>query len=116
MSEDYNPTQGKHQSWNTPENNPRQTSPNQENKRVLTGILAIILGQFGIHKFILGYNQEGAIMLIITLVGYATSCFGIGVLIVSAMSVIGLIEGIIYLTKTDEEFYQTYQTGKRPWF
>jgi len=29
---------------------------------------------------------------------------------------IGLIEGIIYLTKTDEEFYQTYQAGKKTWF
>ena len=30
--------------------------------------------------------------------------------------VIGLIEGIIYLTKSDEEFYNTYQVGKKPWF
>ena len=26
------------------------------------------------------------------------------------------IEGIIYLTKSDEEFYQTYQVGKKGWF
>ncbi|MEX0716039.1 MAG: hypothetical protein WD066_05605 [Planctomycetaceae bacterium] len=29
---------------------------------------------------------------------------------------IGLVEGIIYLTKSDEEFYQTYIVGKKEWF
>lgn len=29
---------------------------------------------------------------------------------------IGLIEGILYLTKSDEEFYRTYIAGQRPWF
>ena len=30
--------------------------------------------------------------------------------------IIGLIEGIIYLTKTDEDFVNTYITNKRTWF
>jgi hypothetical protein len=30
--------------------------------------------------------------------------------------ILGIIEGIIYLTKSDEEFYQTYQVGKKAWF
>lgn len=75
-----------------------------ENKKLVAGVLAILLGYLGIHKFILGYTQEGIIQLIISIV----TC-GLG-------GVIGLIEGIIYLTKTDEEFYQTYQVGKRGWF
>ncbi|WP_419213556.1 TM2 domain-containing protein [Maribacter sp. X9] len=83
-----------------------------ENKKILAGILAIILGAFGIHKFILGYQKEGIIMLVITLVIGFFTC-GIGV---SAMGLVGLIEGIIYLTKTDAEFYNTYQVGKKPWF
>jgi alpha-acetolactate decarboxylase len=29
---------------------------------------------------------------------------------------IGLIEGIIYLTKSDQEFDQTYVFGKKEWF
>ena len=75
-----------------------------ENKKVLAGVLGIIFGGLGIHKFILGYNKEGIILLIATIVtcGFA--------------SIIGLIEGIIYLTKSDEEFYNTYQVGKKPWF
>ncbi|MCD9574892.1 TM2 domain-containing protein [Flavobacterium soyae] len=88
----------KPESWNTP------SEPKPENKKVVAGILGILLGGFGIHKFILGYTQEGIIQLVITLV----TC-GIG-------SIIGFVEGIIYLTKSDEEFYQTYQVGKKGWF
>ncbi|AIY12939.1 TM2 domain-containing protein [Cellulophaga baltica] len=75
-----------------------------ENKKVLAGLLAIFLGSFGVHKFILGYQKEGIIQLIVSVV---TCGFG---------GIIGLIEGIIYLTKSDEEFYNTYQVGRKPWF
>ena len=89
----------KAESWNTP------APIRQENKKILAGVLGIIFGYLGIHKFILGYTQEGIIQLVISIV----SCGAIG-------GLIGLIEGIIYLTKTDEEFYQTYQVGKKGWF
>ena len=85
------------ESWN------QEVSP-QENQRVLAGILAIVLGGFGVHKFILGYTEEGVIQMVITI----STC--------GAGSIIGIIEGIIYLTKSDEDFYQTYQVGKRGWF
>lgn len=87
-----------------------------DNKKILAGILAIILGSLGVHKFILGYNKEGGILLGITVLGIVLSCVGVGVLVVWATSIIGLVEGIIYLTKSDEEFYNTYQAGKKPWF
>ncbi|MGB7393625.1 MAG: TM2 domain-containing protein [Pricia sp.] len=83
-----------------------------ENKKILAGILAIVLGGFGIHKFILGYTKEGIIMLVITVIIGAITC-GFAA---SAVWLIGLIEGVIYLTKTDEEFYNTYQVGSKPWF
>jgi len=63
-----------------------------------------ILGVLGVHKFILGYTSEGIIQLII------------GVLTCGAGSVIGLIEGIIYLTKSDEDFVRTYIQNKKGWF
>lgn len=75
-----------------------------ENKKMIAGVLAIVLGSFGVHKFILGYTKEGIIQIVITFV----TC--------GAAGIIGLIEGIIYLTKSDEEFYQTYQVGRKPWF
>jgi TM2 domain-containing membrane protein YozV len=80
----------------------------EESKRVVAGILAILLGPFGVHKFILGYTTQGIIMLAITVV----TC-GIGA---AVTSIIGLIEGVVYLTKSDEEFIYTYQTNKKEWF
>lgn len=76
----------------------------QESKRIIAGVLAILLGSFGVHKFVLGYSKEGIIQVVVTIV----TC-GIG-------GLIGLVEGIVYLTKSDEEFVQTYQVGKKPWF
>lgn len=87
-----------------------------DNKKVLAGVLAIVFGQLGVHKFILGYQKEGIILLVATVIGYATMCLIFGSFIVMATAIIGLIEGIIYLTKSDEEFYNTYQAGKKPWF
>ncbi|MEN8125572.1 MAG: TM2 domain-containing protein [Bacteroidota bacterium] len=82
--------------------------PAEENKKLIAGILAILLGTFGIHKFVLGYQKEGMIMLLVTIL----TC-GIGA---SVLGIIGLIEGIIYLTKTDEEFYEMYQINQKTWF
>jgi len=73
-------------------------------KKLVAGLCGILVGGFGIHKFILGYTTEGIIQIVITLV----TC-GIG-------SVVGLIEGIIYLTKSDEDFVRTYIQNKRGWF
>ena len=71
-------------------------------------ILGILLGGLGIHKFYLGYTTAGIIMLVVSIV----SCGFVAPII----SIIGLIEGILYLTKSDEEFYRTYIAGQRPWF
>lgn len=76
-------------------------------KKVSAGICGILLGAFGIHKFILGYSTEGIIMLLATLL----TC-GVGG---AVMGVIGLIEGIMYLSKSDEEFISTYLVNKKGW-
>jgi TM2 domain-containing membrane protein YozV len=75
------------------------------NKKLVAGLLAIFLGYLGIHKFDLGYNKAGIIMLLVSLVTCGT-----------VMGIVGLIEGIIYLTKTDEQFEATYVVGKKEWF
>jgi TM2 domain-containing membrane protein YozV len=87
-----------------------------ENKKILAGILAIFVGWAGVHKFILGYQKEGIILLVVSVLGFVLSCLAVGIFLVWATGLIGLIEGIIYLTKTDEDFYNTYQVGRRPWF
>ena len=84
---------------------PAATSPPS---KVTAGICGILLGALGIHKFVLGYQKAGFIMLGITVLtcGYGGIVLGI----------IGMIEGIIYLTKSDEEFIQTYVNNKKEWF
>ncbi len=91
----------------SPQSNGNNQIPGAD-KKILAGLLGILVGAFGIHKFVLGYKKEGIIMLVITLV----TC-GWGAM---ATGIIGLIEGIIYLTKSDEEFVATYITNKRTWF
>ena len=77
-------------------------------KKVAAGILGIILGGLGIHKFMLGYQKEGLIMLLVSVL----SCF----MLAGVMHVIGIVEGIMYLTKTDEDFVRTYIYGRKGWF
>lgn len=77
-------------------------------KKVPAGVCAILLGALGVHKFLLGYSTEGIITLLITFL----TC-GLGA---PVMSIIGLVEGITYLTKTDEDFVSTYINNKKGWF
>jgi TM2 domain-containing membrane protein YozV len=77
-------------------------------KKISAAICGILLGNLGIHKFILGLNSAGVTMLLISILG----C-GVGAIV---MTVFGIVEGIIYLTKSDAEFYQTYIIEKKAWF
>ncbi len=65
--------------------------------KVAAGLLAIFLGDFGVHKFYLGQVGIGILYLLF----FWTLIPGI----------IGIIEGIIYLTMTDQAFEQRY--GRR---
>jgi TM2 domain-containing membrane protein YozV len=58
--------------------------------RVTAGVLAILLGGIGVHKFYLGKTGWGIVYLIF--------CW------TYIPSLIGLIEGIIYLASTDQSF------------
>ncbi len=81
--------------------------PRASNK-IPAGVCGILLGSLGIHKFILGYTGAGLIMLLVTIL----TCGIAG----CVMHVIGLIEGIIYLCKPDEEFVRVYVDGRKEWF
>ena len=82
------------------------------NKKLAAGLTGIFLGAFGVHKFILGYTKSAVIMLAVSLAGGVVTC-GLASFV---MGVIGLIEGIIYLTKTDAEFQAQYLDGQKDWF
>ena len=72
------------------------------------GICGILLGSFGVHKSILGYTGPGLVMLLVTVLtcGLASP----------VMHIIGLVEGIIYLCKSDDEFVRLYVDGRKEWF
>jgi TM2 domain-containing membrane protein YozV len=83
---------------------PIQASGSGESKKMMIAILAILLGSFGVHRFMLGDTTGGLIRIAITVV----TC--------GAGGIIGLIEGIIYITKSDADFHQIYEVQKKGWF
>lgn len=90
---------------NTPQPEQNQTKPQGgSDKKLVAGLLGILLGTFAIHKFYLGYTKTAVIQLII------------GIVTCGVAGIIGFIEGIIYLTKSDEEFEETYIKNKKEWF
>ncbi|MDL2344238.1 NINE protein [Deinococcus sp. MIMF12] len=98
-------------------------------RRLIAGLLAIVLGSFGAHKLYLGITTPGLIMLgvnvgvwiVALLLGLLLFVVGLVVtlplagLVSGAVGLLGLIEGILYLTKSDEDFYREYVVGKKPW-
>lgn len=62
--------------------------------KTAAGLLAIFLGGIGVHKFYLGSVGAGIAYLL-----FCWTCIP---------AIIGLVEGIIYLTSTEENFYYKY--------
>lgn len=89
--------------YNNPEQKQYKNNYRSE-KKLAAGLLGILLGSFGANKFYLGYTNEGIIQIVLNIVtcGIAT--------------VVPFIEGIIYLTMSDEQFDRTYVQNKKPWF
>lgn len=97
--------------------------------KTVAGLLAILIGGFGTHKFYLGYATEGVVMLlvyfglILSTIMLAVASVLIGGLcaycvmpLTFGWGIIPIVEGVIYLTKTDQQFYETYVAGRRGWF
>lgn len=82
-------------------------SPGTKSKTA-AGVLGILLGGLGIHKFYLGYTGPAILFLLL----FVFTCGLAGIF----TGIIGLIEGIIYLTKSDEEFEEIYVRGRRGFF
>ena len=80
-----------------------------EKNKTTAGLLAILLGAFGVHKFYLGDTTAGAITLAISLGSGLVTC-GVATFM---MSIIGIVERIIYLSKLDSEFQQIYVLGRK---
>lgn len=106
------------------------TDGNVAQKKLIAGLLAIFLGGLGVHKFYLNMNTPGLVMLATNLgvwvlalvLGLLLFVVGLFVtmplagLVSTGLGIVGLIEGIIYLTKSDADFERDYLIGKKPWF
>lgn len=84
--------------------------------KIIAGLLAIFLGGLGIHKFYLDYPSQGVILLVASIIGVVTLLTGIGILILIGIWIVCLIEGVIYMTKSDEEFEMLHVQDRHPWF
>ena len=84
--------------------------------KIAAALLALFLGALGVHKFYLGYTAQGVIMLVGTIAGALLMLVVIGFFVILAISIIALVEFVLYLTKSDIEFHETYVVNKRPWF
>lgn len=84
----------------------------RQKDHVSAGLLAVFLGVFGMHKFYLGCNNAGFIMLAVSIIG-GIMTFGLAAAVIW---VIAIIEGLIYLTKSQTEFDRLYVLNQRDWF
>jgi TM2 domain-containing membrane protein YozV len=96
-----------------PQRKKRRVPEEAGSKKMTTAIVALIMGVLGfgwigIHKFMLGQTKVGLIYLL----GSVLTC-GLGAIV---FNVFAIIDGIIYLTKSDEDFYQTYIVEQKEWF
>jgi TM2 domain-containing membrane protein YozV len=77
--------------------------------KLAAGICGILCGAIGLHKFVLGYWQAGLIMLLVSV----CTC-GIGAI---PMHIVGVVEAVISLTRTDDQFRETYVApNRKEWF
>ena len=83
-----------------------------KSKKTTAGIIGLFFGAFGAHKFVLGYTKEGLIYLGVSILGGIITCGGA----LAVTSILALIESIMYLTKTPEEFKRMYIDNKKGWF
>lgn len=84
---------------NNTQPHPGRYNPEVSSKKTLCGILAILFGGLGIQYFVLGKVGGGLITILITLV--TCGCW----------SVVMLIQGIMMLLMSDEDFYRKYMAS-----
>ncbi len=82
-----------------------------EKNKWIAALLALTFGGFGVHKFYLGKNTAGFIMLALFLGGIVLG--GIPTVLIS---IVAFVECIIYLVKSEQQFYDDYVAGDRAWF
>lgn len=83
--------------------------------KTTAGLLALFLGAFGAHKLYMGRTGPALVYLLTNTVGLMFTWIFL-FLPNLTLVILAVIEAVIYLTMTDEDFEQTYVLGKKPWF
>ncbi len=83
--------------------------------KVVAGLFAIFLGGLGIHKFYLGFTIPGLVFLLTNTVGLVLTMWMLFLPNI-LLHLIALVEGVIYLTRSDEEFERLYVAKRKQWF
>ena len=74
---------------------PATPAPADANRWVIAMLLAFFLGNFGVHRFYMGYPAIGVAMLGLTLLGILTSCLGIGVVLIVGVFIWAFVDFIM---------------------
>ena len=69
-----------------------------ETKKILAGVIGIVIPGIGIHNFIYGYITKGIIQAVLYIVGVLTACFGIGFLFIAGSVIWCIVESVMILT------------------
>ncbi|MFW0784075.1 NINE protein [Gordonia sp. CPCC 206044] len=72
--------------------------PFSDKSKVAAGLLQIFLGSFGVGRYYIGDNTTGSIQLALTIIGWITAIFIVGLFIVMGVGLWALIDGILMLT------------------
>jgi TM2 domain-containing membrane protein YozV len=86
-----------------------QSSPEYRSfvgKKTGAGVAALLIGALGIHKFMLGLTTGGLTMLLLCIL----------LVPIPFLSLIAFVEGILYLSKSEEQFFRDYALERKQWF
>lgn len=75
----------------------------QAKSRLAAGLLGILVGSLGIHRFYLGYTGIGLTMLLVSVLSFGFAA--------PIIAIWGLVEGILYLT-SKTGYYAVDSTGR----
>lgn len=79
--------------------------------KIVAGLLALFLGNLGIHKFYLNETTPGVVYLVCTILGWLMAWCFIGLIPVIIIGILALIDAIKLLIMDDKVFDMRYNPG-----